>query len=199
MNGLTTTKGLIKRGVRAYRLAAAATALAAALILLPATPTQAQGGGEEAKHGFMIGLVPGQTLRVTIYNPVQFGLGDRSSEEGNVQPIVGAVAGHVKVLDSARNQIVLTDEVMIPAGEFRSFDIKRNHINLAGEPRTGRLQVRVKVVIVSSSTTAPEQDEEPGAGDFPYTFELMDHRSGATFSFGDGSVRFVRPSVAKPL
>jgi hypothetical protein len=36
-------------------------------------------------------------------------------------------------------------EVKIPLKEFRSFNFDRNDLHLAGEPGTGRVQVRVEV------------------------------------------------------
>ena len=40
-----------------------------------------------------------------------------------------------------------SDEVIIPASEFRSFDVKRDDLHIGGEPGTGRLQVRGKIIL----------------------------------------------------
>jgi hypothetical protein len=40
-----------------------------------------------------------------------------------------------------------SEELSISAGEFRSFDVKRDDLRVAGEPGTGRLQVRGKIIL----------------------------------------------------
>ncbi|MGH9942884.1 MAG: hypothetical protein ACRD9R_11075, partial [Pyrinomonadaceae bacterium] len=55
----------------------------------------------------------------------------------------------------------------------------------------------IEVVMVSPA--APGQDEKPSAGYFPYTLELIDNRSGATATWGDGSVRFISNGVSLPV
>lgn len=187
MYGVTTTKGCMKRGVRVYGLAVAAFA---ALLFLSVTPAQAQLQAQLAdgsvKSGVAIGLTPEQKLRVTAYNDgVHLVAGDRASEGGDVGITVGAggvIQGHVKVLNAQGDVLFQTDRVRILPGEFHSFDIARNDLPLAGEPRTGRLQVRVKLIIEVLSAAALGQAEERETVKVASTFELIDKRSGKTTS-----------------
>lgn len=168
MYGLTSVKGLIKRGARAYGFTAAALV---ALTFLSATPTQAQGGTGKVSVSdlsLVTGLKAGQTLRATGVNAI---LSDGS---------VRFVRAHVKVFDSRGNVLCQTEEVEIPAGGFHSFDINRDDIPLAGEPRTGRVQIRLEMIFTGGVSVPTGQDEEPGAGNFPATLELVDNNSGGT-------------------
>jgi prepilin-type processing-associated H-X9-DG protein len=85
-------------------------------------------------NDIMMGIVPGQTLRVTLFNPP-------SSESGAQSEPVG---GHVKVFDGSGNLIAQSPEQVIPPGEFRSFDFNRFALSLPGEPGTNRANVRIK-------------------------------------------------------
>jgi hypothetical protein len=102
-------------------------------------PSQGGGSGNDTLNsGFgndiIMGIVPGQTLRVTLFNPP-------SSESGTQSEPVG---GHVKVFDGSGNLIAQSPEQVIPPGKFRSFDFNRNALPLAGEPGTNRAHVRIK-------------------------------------------------------
>jgi hypothetical protein len=87
-----------------------------------------------AGSDYLMGIVPGQTLRVTLFNP------PATETETSPQP----VGGHVKVFDGRGNLIAQSSELAIPPGEFRSFDFDRAALHLAGEPGTNRAQVRIK-------------------------------------------------------
>jgi len=102
-------------------------------------PSQGGGSGNDTLNsGFgndiIMGIVPGQTLRVTLFNPP-------SSESGAQSEPVG---GHVKVFDGRGNLIAQSPEQVIPPGKFRSFDFNRGALPLAGEPGTNRAHVRIK-------------------------------------------------------
>jgi len=102
-------------------------------------PSQGGGSGNDTLNsGFgndiIMGIVPGQTLRVTLFNPP-------FSESGAQNEPVG---GHVKVFDGSGNLIAQSPEQVIPAGKFRSFDFNRGALPLAGEPGTNRAHVRIK-------------------------------------------------------
>lgn len=79
---------------------------------------------------YLIGIVPGQMLRFSVFNP------PTSISGAQREPL----RGHVKVFDSGGRMIAQSAEVVIPTGEFRSIDINRDDLHLAGEPGTGRLQ-----------------------------------------------------------
>jgi hypothetical protein len=97
-------------------------------------PSPSGGSGNDIiTSGFgndiLMGIVPGKKVRVTLLN----------------QPASGTEArGHVKVFDGSGNLIAQSPELIIPPGEFRSFDLDRNEIPLAGEPGTNRAQARIK-------------------------------------------------------
>jgi hypothetical protein len=97
-------------------------------------PSQGGGSGNDIiTSGFgndiLMGIVPSKKVRVTLLN----------------QPASGTEArGHVKVFDRGNILIAQSPELVIPSGEFRSFDLNRNEIPLAGEPGTNRAQVRIK-------------------------------------------------------
>jgi hypothetical protein len=102
-------------------------------------PSQGGGSGNDTiNSGFgndiIMGIVPGQTLRVTLFNPP-------FSESGAQNEPVG---GHVKVFDGSGNLIAQSPEQVIPPGKFRSFDFNRGALPLAGEPGTNRANVRIK-------------------------------------------------------
>jgi len=95
-------------------------------------------------HGVLMGIVPGQTLRVTIFNPPSFESGKGSPSK---QPFAN---GHVKVFDGSGNPIKQSDDVVIQPGEFRSFDFDRDALG-SGEPGTNRKQVRAQPFFEFSS------------------------------------------------
>jgi hypothetical protein len=73
--------------------------------------------------------------------------------------------------------IAAGDEITLEPGEFHSFDFNRDDIGLAGEPGTGRLQVRTEVrcrtfSIVDRTRITPEE--------IPTSLELIDNRTGKT-------------------
>jgi hypothetical protein len=83
------------------------------------------------------GMVHGQTLRFSLLNP-----NDPSQASGR-EP----VRAQVRLFDANGRQLAQSSVVAIPAGEFRSFDFNRDDLPLAGEPGTGRLQLRGKIIL----------------------------------------------------
>jgi len=129
-------------------------------------PSQGGGSGNDTLNsGFgndiMMGIVPGQTLRVTLFNPP-------SSESGAQNEPVG---GHVKVFDGSGNLITQSPEQIIPPGKFRTFDFNRGAYPLAGEPGTNRAQARIKPFFnFQSERLSPVLA----------SFEIVDNRTGKT-------------------
>jgi hypothetical protein len=85
-----------------------------------------------------MGIVPGQSLRVTLFNPPSFG--SESVPETQNRPL----NGHVKIFDGSGVLLAQSDEAVILPGEFRFFGFNRNAFAVQGEPGTNRQQVRVK-------------------------------------------------------
>ncbi|MGI8997977.1 MAG: hypothetical protein ACR2GW_15045 [Pyrinomonadaceae bacterium] len=110
-------------------------------ILLAEGPASHSGsdGDDFLNSGFgnniLIGMVPGQTLRLSLFNPPS------SGSETQRHPI----SAHVKVFDYGGNLLAQSPELVIPPSEFRSFNFSRAALPPAGEPGTGRLQVRVRL------------------------------------------------------
>jgi hypothetical protein len=155
----------------------------AALIFLSLTSVQAQDKAIKILYQANvdpIGVAPGQMLRLTVSNPGVQRDQDSAAQRSTVRSVV-------VVFDSQNNPIARTDEVEIPMNGFHSFDIKREEISLAGEPRTGRLQLRAEVEIVLLTTSAVEAREFEASLSAP-TSELIDNASGRTTAAG-GLVR----------
>jgi hypothetical protein len=116
-------------------------------------------------EGVLIGLVPGQRVRLTLTNPPSYGT------EAGSEAKPSHVGGHVKVFDSIGNAVAQSDELVIPAGEFRSFDFNRDEIALPGEPGTHRVQARIKPFFsFSSGRLSPVL----------VSFEVVDNSTGKT-------------------
>ena len=122
-------------------------------------------GNDTLTSGFgndiMMGVGPGQKVRVTIFNS------PFSGSEAQSEP----VGGHVKVFDRSGNLIAQSPELAIPSGESRSFDIDRFAISLPGEPGTNRASVRIKPFYnFRSERLSPVLT----------SFEIVDNRTGKT-------------------
>ena len=135
-------------------------------------PSRFGGGGNDSiNSGFgndiMMGIVPGQTLRVTLSNPPSFGPKARRN------PVIG----RVKFFDGSGNLIAQSDESVIPPGEFRSFDLDRDALSLPGESGTGRLQARASWSLVTRDASTHRAN---ASGRVAASFELMDNLTGKT-------------------
>jgi hypothetical protein len=129
-------------------------------------PSQGGGSGNDTLNsGFgndiIMGIVPEQTLRVTLFYP------QSSGSEAQSEP----VGGRVKVFDRSGNLIAQSPELAIPPGEFRSFDFDRFALSLPGEPGTNRAQARIKPFYsFRSERLSPVLA----------SFEIVDNRTGKT-------------------
>ena len=84
-------------------------------------------------------------------------------------------------------------EVTIPPGEFRSFNFKRSDIPLAGEPGTGRLQVRGTLTVIESG------DASRARGDrLPLALEVVDNRTGKTAALSPYSPLLIEAKILLP-
>jgi hypothetical protein len=86
-------------------------------------------------QGALAGLVRGQTLRLTGSN------GNDPGSRGGSEPVFAMAT----LFDAHGNPIAESVEVEIPVGEFRSIEFDRDDLSLAGEPDTGRVQVRSQI------------------------------------------------------
>jgi hypothetical protein len=108
-----------------------------------------------------MGVVPGETLRVTLINPP-------SVDSAPQQPTAN---GHVKIFDYSTYLIAQSEEAVIRSGAFHSFDFNPNAFASLGERGTGRQQVRVKPFYeFRSERLSP----------LLASFEIVDNRTGKT-------------------
>ncbi len=119
----------------------------------------------DARGYYLLGITPGQTLRISAGNL-------STSKEGSEQ-----VRAQVKLYDAQGNVLALSEEVELRPGQFRTFDFNRDDLLVAGEPGTGRLQVRAGIGILKSldgGATWPNS--------IPVSIEVVDNRTGKTVS-----------------
>ncbi len=75
--------------------------------------------------------------------------------------------------DAHGNPIAQSAEFEIPAGEFRSIEFDRDELQLAGEPGTGRVQVRTQIRYRFLSIVDRTQLSPPSS-------EILDKSTGMT-------------------
>jgi hypothetical protein len=109
-----------------------------------------------------IGIVPGQTLRVSGLNTLE---PPAAGEDG--ERFQARFAVTLSITDG--RVIAQSDEITLEPGQFHSFDFKRSDLSLAGEPG-GRLQVLAQVIWTKLRLKA----------DFPSSVELVDDTTGKT-------------------
>ena len=78
----------------------------------------------------LVGVIPGQMLRFSVLN---LNAPDQGSRPARAQ---------VLLYDAQGNLLARSQEVELSPRQFRSFDFNRDDLLVAGEPGTGRLQVR---------------------------------------------------------
>jgi hypothetical protein len=157
------------------RTLAAALLAAGLLIQAPSPVVFAQAGTTQARFEWgSIGLVPNQTLRASI--------GSVAGSE--------TVRASAALVDAQGRVLVQSVPVAIGPGAFRSFDFRREALP-AGEPSTGRLQVRLSVLIEVEVARDPEAMFKLTRGLAP-TLELIDTPTGKTVESGMiGDIRTV--------
>jgi hypothetical protein len=126
----------------------------------------------------LYGFIPGQSLSCSVANtPTQ--------EEGG-----GPVRVQAYIYDSFGKLLSRTDPVEVPEGQFRTLRFNRDELPLAGEPDTGRVQVRAVIqVAFMDGSVRPFR--------LPVSIELVDNRTGATIG-GSYSTGYVKVSDDGP-
>ena len=146
--------------------------------VIPSSPSSGSGrdvliGGSGSDH--MMGFVPGQEGRVTIYNPSRLILAEDGSYERS-KP----VNGHVKVFDGSGDLIAQSPEMVIPPDEFLTYVIKRESLPILGEPGTNRAQVRIKPFFTFQS--ARLSTSRQGDDQILVSYEIVDSGTGKTMT-----------------
>lgn len=169
MYGLTKIMRLIKCEGRTHGLAAVAMT---AFIFFSALPMEARAqntyGGSTVVHAGSIGLVPGQTVSLRVFNSYFL--------DGSVR-----YGKHiVKVYIETESKLIYSGESGGLGHEFGHIHTLRHYdLPVPGESRTGRVQVYIEVESFPLSTTE-NQPEDRSAVVTPPTFELIDELSGRT-------------------
>jgi hypothetical protein len=112
-----------------------------------------------AGKDYLIGIGPGQTLRVSALNPLA-PADDREHASQIFQVTAMAPDGRV---------IAQSDEITLAPGKFQFVDLRRANLPLADEA-DGRLQARVRVIWKNLQLTT----------EFPSSVELVDDSTGKT-------------------
>ena len=131
-------------------------------------PTAGDGGGRDVLIGgdgrdVLMGIVPGQRLRVTIFNPPSF------ETAAGSEPQQTSVNGHIKIFDGSGGLIAQSDRAVIAPGAFHSFDFSRDAFPESSG--VGRLQVRIRPFFDYQSERLPP---------LLASFEIVDNNTGRT-------------------
>lgn len=147
-----------------------------ALITLPGKGAGAQNQIELLSfHWGALGIVRGQTLRVSLINI------------GQERPLVSVV---VRIHDTQGTVIAQTDETALAQGQIHYFDFKRESLPSTGQT-PDRLQFRAVVHIRGNRPDSPEDLRRVAAALIP-SFELYNQGTGQTQESGMiGDIRTV--------
>lgn len=131
-----------------------------------------------------VGIVPGQTLRITVLNPEDSGASFR---------------GHIKIFDGSGTLLFQTPDAEIAPGEFHPFDVDRADIALPGEVRTGRYQVHARLTgLRSASATEPGGPRSKARIDrLPASLEIIDNDTGKTTGMLLPAIQKVRQAASR--
>lgn len=94
-----------------------------------------------AGNDYLIGIVPGQSLRVSA--PIADNPGSSEAEPINFK---------LRAYDRAGNVIGESDEVEVPRGQFRTIRFNYEDLRVTSEPGTGRKQVRLRTFAIVDRT-----------------------------------------------
>ena len=151
----------MKTRIKIKKLITITMAVAAMAVIGSSWTTQAQGRLLVATELGIYGFVPGQTARFCVAYPP-------TTQEGT-RP----VRAQIMLYDAGGNEVARSREEEVAAGQFRIFDFNRDDLPLAGEPNTGRVQVRgVMQVAFMDGSVRPVK--------LSVSTEVMDNRTGTT-------------------
>jgi hypothetical protein len=110
---------------------------------------------------YSLGIAPGETARISVTlrrlaNPQQ--------------PPINA---RIQLLDTEGRVIAQSDEIKVDPGQIRFWDALRNLIPVSGEPGTGRLQLRIRMLVTTSSMDLDPESLMP-------SIEIIDGATGRT-------------------
>jgi hypothetical protein len=151
------------------RLAALAV-VAFSLFQLPAGSESSAQSNETTVAGetALVGLASGDMLRFTAFNPA------KTESGGPNEPI----SLQLKLYDSRGDVIAESRQIEILPGEFRSIDFKHADLHRAGEPGTGRLQVRLTVLLKRLANPHLPPASLEIMDEYAASLEVMDSHGG---------------------
>jgi len=88
-------------------------------------------------------------------------------------PELPPINARIQLLDTEGRVILQSDEIRVEPGQIRFWDAPRNMIPAAGDPVTGRLQLRTRIVVTTSATDFDTESLMP-------TIEIIDGITGRT-------------------
>ena len=110
---------------------------------------------------YSLGFAPGETARISV------------TLRRLANPELPPINARIQLLDTEGKVIAQSDEIKVGPGQIRFWDAPRNQIPVSGEPRTGRLQVRTRIVVTASATDFDPESVMP-------TIEIIDGATGRT-------------------
>ena len=122
--------------------------------LLPPVQAQMSDGSVKFVHYAAVGIVRGETVRLSVANTKPSG---SSTLSFSYYLAHGTNSASVPLYES--------ELIQVPAGEIRSSDVSHKDLKTEGEPLTERIQMMVRVNIVASDGSDPE--------DFPCSLEIL--------------------------
>ena len=149
---------------------AALVLLTLCLLQTPALACDHRDGPRFPSPCWVLGLAPGQTLRVNLGNLIE-------SEGRGQHPV--EVFARVHLSDAQGRVIAQSADVKIPLKQFRTFNFNRAALSFPGEPGTGRLQMLVEVEVRSADPYAFVRDGR-ATGLLPESLEIIDDSTGRT-------------------
>jgi hypothetical protein len=129
---------------------------------------------------WVVGMIPNQTLRVTVCDPNQT---PPANERGD------PVRARVRLLLADGSLIREIPALTIPPGGFSFVDLHRAELALSGESPTGRVQVRAEVFLFIRGSR--------DTGALPVSGEIINDSTGQTLVYGGfgGGVRVAGADV----
>ena len=144
------------------------------IVLLIGTVALAAGQAysrENERHiqllSFPHGLASGQTVRTSMGLNANFA-------DGSVK----YVRARIQLLDTEGEVIAESDEIRVAPGEIRFWDVSRDQIRAEGDRGTGRIQVRVRILVTTNSFDV-NRDRPPVLA----ALEVIDSSTGRTVSY----------------
>ena len=122
-------------------------------LALLAFPVHAQAADGSVRYSFAsVGLIPGQSVRVTIVN-----LADPPEPEAPPDPAIDP-CWRVFLVDAEGRVVADSGDIELPPGRTRTFTVDYLRLGRAGNARTGRIQVRAVVEVENDNdlTDPPE-------------------------------------------